>query len=75
MYLQLKSLSQHDSVYLPNPSTMSWMLHKGNFSASLNLDFSFSETGYCTKVKEHSLPNYLPIAGGKQIDLCLFKGY
>ena len=30
-----------------------------------NSDFSFCQTGWCTKVKELSLTNYLPIAGGK----------
>ena len=62
-------------MYLPNPSAMNRMQHKVNsLSRGLNSEFSFSETSCRTKVKEPSLPNYLPIAGGRIIWCILFSG-
>ncbi len=37
----------------------------------MNSEFSFSWTGCQTKAKEHSLPYYLLIAGGRQMDSSL----
>ena len=37
-----------------------------------NSEFSFSETSYLTKAEEPSLPNYLPIAGGRIIGFIPF---
>ena len=54
---QSHSFSQNSgNVYLFNPSTMSRMWHKVNFTAGLNLEFSFSYTCYLTKAKELSWP-------------------
>ena len=39
----------------------------------LNSEFSFSWTGYHTKVKEPSLPYYLPIAGDTLVGCILFS--
>ena len=48
---------------------MARMWHKEKIfkqcTAGLNSEFSFS-TGDQTKAKEPSLPNYLPIAGGRR---------
>ena len=44
------------------------MWHKVSFKqnrTSLKLEFSFSNISCQTKAKEHSLPYYLPIAGGR----------
>ena len=38
----------------------------------LNLEFSFSKIGSCKKAKEHSLPCYLPIRGGEEIDESMY---
>ena len=55
------------------------MQHKVIFEwslISLNSEFSFSKMGYYTKVKELSLPYYLPIAGGRIIRLEIsFKSF
>ena len=54
------------------------MWHKVIFkwsSIGLNSEFSFFLTSCYTKVKEHSLPYYLPIAGGELLDLYLSQGY
>ena len=39
----------------------------------LNLEFSFSLTSCFTKAEEPSLPNYLPIAGGRIIGFIPFS--
>ena len=43
---------------------MSKMQNKVNFQVVFN-KFDFSFPGYCKKIKEPSLANYLPIAGGR----------
>ena len=40
--------------------------------AGLNSEFSFSQTSCLTKAEEPSLPNYLPIAGGRIIGFIPF---
>ena len=56
--------------YLPNPSARTgydtWSIFKRSLSG-LNSEFSFSKTSCLTKAEEHSLPYYLPIAGGRII--------
>ena len=37
----------------------------------LNFEFSFSEVSYHSKVKEYSLPYYLPIAGRRRVGFIL----
>ena len=39
----------------------------GQYFISLNLEFTFSKTDWNTKVKEDSLPNFLPITGRRII--------
>ena len=44
-------------------------------TAGLNSEFSFSQTGWLTKAKEHSLSYYLSITGEDEINPCLSQGY
>ena len=56
-------------VYLSNTAAWAGIQHKANFKAEFNFsnsDFSFW-TGCYPKVKELSLPNYLPRAGRRII--------
>ena len=48
-------------VYLLNPSAQGLFFKRS--LTGLNSEFSFSWTFHCTEDKEHSLPNYLLIAG------------
>ena len=60
-------------IYQPLRSGKIW--HKVNFKQSLtglNSEFSFSQTGCHSKIKELSLPYYLPIAGGRIIGFIPF---
>ena len=62
-------------VYLPTPSHRQ-KVTSGQFLSGvfigLNSEFSFSLTGCVTKVKEPSLPYYLPIDEGRIIGLIPF---
>ena len=63
------------SMYWINSSLISRMQHKVNFKWSftgLNSEFSFL-SGFHTKVKEPSLSDYSPIAGGEMIQCILFS--
>ena len=54
-------------IYLPNPSVTVGCDARSIFKrskADLNTEFSVSLTGYLTKAKEPSLPNYLIVTGG-----------
>ena len=55
-------------MYLPNPSAQAGCNTRSIFKWSLtglNFEFSFSQTGYLTTVKEPSLPYYLLIVEGR----------
>ena len=61
--------------YLPNPFTREGYDTRSIFKRSLtglNSEFSFSKTYCLTKAEEPSLSYYLPIAGGKIIEIILF---
>ena len=53
-------------IYLPNPSPRAGCdtVFKAEFNR-LKSEFSFSKTGFHTKVKVPSLPYYLPLTGGR----------
>ena len=57
-------------MYLSNPSATNRIWHTVNSfkqsKSGLNLEFSFSLTGYLTKAKESSLSYYLPISEGRR---------
>ena len=58
----------HSCSYLPNPSARAGYDTRSIFKrclTGLNSEFSFSYTSCLTKAEEPSLPNYLPIAGGR----------
>ena len=55
------------------PTPLLWVT-PDQFSSGVKLvwiQFSFSKTSFLTKTKEHRLLNYLSIAGGEEMDLCL----
>ena len=58
-----------------DPSTRAGYDTRSIFKRSLtglNSEFSFSDTSCLTKVEQHSLPYYLPIAGGRIIGFIPF---
>ena len=55
--------------YLPNPSGRMW--HK--IKAGVNPEFSFSKTGYLSKVKNAVCPTIYQEKKEKKTDLCLSK--
>ena len=61
-------------MYLPNPTTWARCDAKSIYKqilTGLNLEFSSSKISCHTKMKKHSQPNYLPIAG-ERIDWFIF---
>ena len=63
-----KSTEGIENPYLPNPPLGQDMTQSQFFKRSLigfNSEFTFSYTSCLTKAEEPSLPNYLPIAGGR----------
>ena len=54
-------------IYLPLPARARYDTIFKRSLTGLNSEFSFSGTGCHTKIKELSLPNYLPTAGGRMI--------
>ena len=64
-----------DYSYLPTPplgqDTTQGQIFKRSL-IGLNSEFSFSSTSCLTKAEEHSLPYYLPIAGGRIIGFIPF---
>ena len=65
------------SIYISTqPLRPNGMRHKNSFTQSLtglNLEFSFTETGRQTKVKEFSLPYYLPLVTGRIVGFIHFS--
>ena len=62
-------------IIFTNPSALAGYDTKSIFKLSLrgfNSEFSFSQASCLTKAEEHSLPYYLPIAGGRIIGFILF---
>ena len=62
-------------VIIYQPLRLGRLWHKVNYYRSLtvlNSEFSFSYTSCLTKAEEHSLPYYLPIAGGRVIGFIPF---
>ena len=77
IWRKLKSPRQkfsYISIYQPFRSGRIW--HKVNFLkrglTGLNSEFFFSWTSCLTRTEEHSLPYYLPIAGGRIIGFIPF---
>ena len=75
-HTSLKGICPKANVILfINPSALVGYDTRSIFKRSLtglNLEFSFSLTSCLTKAEEHSLPNYLPIAGGRIIGFIPF---
>ena len=70
-----KFYSPFTNPYLPNPSARAGYDIRSIFKRSLtglNSEFSFSYTTCLTKAEETSLPDYLPIAGGRIIGFIPF---
>ena len=63
-----KSFKRFSIIILTNPSARAGYDTRSIFKRSLtglNSEFSFSYTSCLTKAEKPSLPNYLPIAGGR----------
>ena len=69
------SVKDHQLTIFTNPSSRVGYDTRSVFKRSLtglNSEFSFSQTSCLTKAEEHSLPYYLPIAGGRITGFILF---
>ena len=65
-----------DIIKFVNPSARAEYDTRSIFKRSLtgfNSEFSFSKTSCLTEAEEHSLPNYLSIAGGRVIGFIPFS--
>ena len=71
MSIQSKSFGEYRVLHIfTDPSALAGYDTRSIFKRSLtglNSEFSFSCTSCLTKAEEHSLPNYLPIAGERII--------
>ena len=73
--IHIRHIYMHIFIYLPTSLHEQHATQSQCFKQSLtglNSEFSFSKTGCYTKVKEHSLPYYAPIAGRRIIRLIPF---